>query len=155
MKQLNWTPLLIERFWRGIYNLHLVETDINWGSTRHLMAALRPHLEVGARVIELGNRDLGIAPYVVHSGFEYGYVDAQFLLRPPGNELNAHPRWCGSFEQPDQARADLVLGIEVLGHLLDDEIDGWFAAARLALKPGGHLALSVRNSERLEQQFAI
>ncbi len=155
MNRLNWTPSLVERFWRARYELGLVAADFNQRCTRQVAATLRIHVKENVRVVELGNRDTGMASYLLHAGFEYGYVDAGALMSAPCGEVIAHPRWRGSFIAPAAADADLVLGVEILGHLLEYEIDGWFAAARLALRRGGTLALTVRNSEQLDQQLAI
>jgi glycosyltransferase involved in cell wall biosynthesis/2-polyprenyl-3-methyl-5-hydroxy-6-metoxy-1,4-benzoquinol methylase len=66
-----------------------------------------------------------------------------------------HENWLGAFENPLACDAEILLAPKILAHLLDEDIEPFFATVKNALKPDGMLAIVTRNDESLDQFLAI
>jgi hypothetical protein len=155
MRRLAWTRELIERFWHGCYALDLEAARAQGREARHVVAALRTRARAAARLVTLGDRDPSWLTTCLFAGFAVGRLDAGPLLRPCPTDLFQCENWLGTFEDPVACVAEIVLAPKILAHLLDEDVEPFFATVKSALKPRGMLAIVTRNAEMLDQFLAI
>jgi glycosyltransferase involved in cell wall biosynthesis/2-polyprenyl-3-methyl-5-hydroxy-6-metoxy-1,4-benzoquinol methylase len=152
--RLVWTPELAEQFWRAAYLHDLPPARVPRRTARHLAAVLAQRIPAAAQIFLLGERDTDYAAALLLAGFRVGRIDTGPLLRGSVAGLEAHPAWLGVVAAT-QAAADLVLVPESLAQVTDDEVDGLFATARMALRPAGQLVVTVPNNEMLDQFLSL
>lgn len=152
---LNWTPALIERFWRAAYAHGLQPVLEARRRAPFLAAIMSQHVPPPARIVELGSRDAILASYLTRAGYRVGRMDTGPLygLLPEG--MAEDPHWLGDQTLMDRRLSDLVIANDVISRLTDDELPGFFAAARLMLKWTGVLCIITRNSEPVNSGYAI
>ena len=151
--RLEWTPELAEQFWRAAYLHDLAPARVPRRTARHLAAVLAQRIPAAAQIVLLGERDGDYAAALLRAGFRVGRIDTGPLLRSSEARLATHPAWLGAAPAPRQA--DLVLVPECLAQIMDAELDALFAAARVALRPGGQLIVTVCNNETLDLALSL
>lgn len=157
MRRLRWTPELVRRFWDGIAETRgLAQQSFGRLGGGYLLQAVRWHLVPGQRHLDFGGGDGDFAALLV----ETGYPTAVWEPSPARAarvtaRLAGRPGFLGAIGPEDQGQFDTIFLVEVIEHVLDDELPAVLAQLDRLLAPGGRLIISTPNDEDLEQNFAF
>jgi SAM-dependent methyltransferase len=161
MRPLRWTPELVRRFWDGIAETRgLAQQSFGRLGGRYLLQAVRWHLVPGQRHLDFGGGDGDFAALLA----EEGYPTAVWEPSPARAarveaKLEGQPGFLGTIgpetQIRDQGQFDTIFLVEVIEHVLEDELPSVLAQLDRLLAPGGKLVISTPNDEDLEQNFAF
>jgi 2-polyprenyl-3-methyl-5-hydroxy-6-metoxy-1,4-benzoquinol methylase len=155
VQRLEWTPELVGRFWAGFAQTRLTEYSFSRLGGKSLVLAIEHHLSTERTVLDYGAGDGELVGFLL----ERGYKVAAF---EPSGSRNSHlvSRVAGrggflGLVGPDtKEQFDVVLLIEVIEHVLDQELDRVLWRVHGLLKDGGTLIVTTPNNEDLELGMA-
>ncbi|MEW6542989.1 MAG: class I SAM-dependent methyltransferase [Nitrospirota bacterium] len=150
-RMIHWTPELIGRFWSGVSQTRLREYNFSRVAAPYLIELVGGHLKPQGRHLDFGAGEGDLVRALVERGFAtaaYEPVVAR-RLRIPG-EMSQHPQYLGVVQDGGPERFDVVLMVEVIEHILDEELEGAFQKVRSFLVEGGTLIVTTPNAEDLE-----
>ncbi len=114
------------------------------------------HVPRGARLLDYGAGDGDLLRPLIRNGYmtaAYDLSPGRLLARTAASLRNDH-NFLGLVDADCDKQFDCVLLIEVVEHILEEQIDNTFVNIRRLLKPGGTLFVSTPNSEDLKLDFA-
>ena len=153
-----WTPEKVGRLW-GYYSSSAAHAGSYFSS--HSGAAIVEHVDrtvglVGQRVLDFGCGRGDLLAHlldrgVASAGLEFDEASAaESLRRFAGNALFEGVTVASTLPSSLAAGAfDRVLLVEVVEHLLDDQVAGTLAEIRRLLAPGGRVVATAPNAESL------
>src|SRR5437773_1177577 len=124
-KLIQWTPELVERFWSGVSKTRLSDLSFSRSAAPYLIELIGDHLKPQGRHLDFGAEDGDL----VRSLIEQGYATA--ACEPIGvrsakipRDIADHPKYLGVIKDDSPERFDVVLMIEVIEHILPEDLDG-------------------------------
>lgn len=152
---LQWTPALIERFWRAAYKRDLEPVAKARRMAPYLAAMAAIRALGAARIVELGSRDATLASFLIRAGHRVGRLNDGPLLALLPEEMRGHARWLGDLQLTEARNAEIVIAADVISRLPDDELPGFFAAARVMVKRTGMLCVTTPNNEAIASGLSV
>jgi len=151
VRRLTWTPELVERFWAGVSQTRLSEYSFSRQAGKSLMIAVEHHLSHDARVLDYGAGDGELVELLLDRGYRVAAYEPSTsrgdrLLRLVGGQQ----RFLGVLDGKAKQQFDVVFMIEVIEHILDQDLDDALQRMRDLLKNGGTLIVTTPNNEDLE-----
>jgi 2-polyprenyl-3-methyl-5-hydroxy-6-metoxy-1,4-benzoquinol methylase len=154
-KPIQWTPELVERFWSGVSRTRLSHLSFSRSAAPYLIELIGVHLKPQGRHLDFGAGDGDLVRALIGKGYAtaacepVGVRSARIPL-----DIAHHPKYLGLIKDDSPDRFDVVLMIEVIEHILDEELDGALKKVRSLLADGGTLIVTTPNSEDLELSSA-
>jgi 2-polyprenyl-3-methyl-5-hydroxy-6-metoxy-1,4-benzoquinol methylase len=155
VERLVWTPELVQRFWSGFVQTRLTEYNFARQGGKSLIVAVEQHLPKDGRILDFGAGNGELVELLLSRGFKVAAHEPSLgrtsdLL----NRLGSWDGFLGIVGAETQEHFDVVLLIEVIEHVLDQEIDRTLCRIYDFLKPGGTLIVTTPNNEDLELGMA-
>jgi len=150
-----WTGPTVDAFWSSIAGTPL--DDLSFGKVlgQILLRGVEPWLVPGGRHLDIGAGEGHMAEVMAAAGYPVAAfepavrraetIDARLASR--SNFLGRLTR----IEEAQKGSFDIVLACEVVEHVLEGDLDDFFALLKNALKPQGRIILSTPNDEDLSR----
>ncbi len=149
---LKWTPELVQRFWGGVSQSPLGELSFSRHCADFVIDLAERYLDRETRILDFGAGDGDFLRAVIGRGYRAaGYEFSQGrALQQTGDELADNPAFLGLVYGEEPADPfDCLFLVEVIEHVLDDQIDETFNRIRQRLRPGALLVVTTPNDEDL------
>lgn len=154
-RRLEWTPHLVERFWAGFAQTRLTEYAFSRHGGKSLILAVEHHLPKDGTVLDFGAGDGELAERLLERGYQVAvYEPSSRRERRLLGRVAGHEGFLGVVGPETTEQFDVVLMIEVIEHVLDQELDGVLRRVHRLLKDGGTLIVTTPNNEDLELGMA-
>lgn len=155
VQPINWTPSLVQRFWTGVAQTRLSELSFSKHCADYLIELGSPYLKPEGRHLDFGAGDGDLITAFVKKGYptaayEPNYARASRLPR----EVVLHPKFLGTPQEGQIKPFDVVLMVEVVEHILDEDLDEVFRKVRTFLAKDGVLTLTTPMAEDLDHGSA-
>jgi 2-polyprenyl-3-methyl-5-hydroxy-6-metoxy-1,4-benzoquinol methylase len=154
-KPIQWTPELVERFWTGVSQTRLSDLSFSRGAAPYLIELIGDHLKPQGRHLDFGAGDGDLVRALIQKGY------ATAACEPIGvrsakipRDIADHPNYLGLIKDGSAERFDVVLMIEVIEHVLEEDLDGALRKVRSLLAKDGTLIVSTPNAEDLDLSSA-
>lgn len=153
---LQWTPNLVARFWDGVSSTRLDELSFSRLAGEPLLECLSEFLTPGKRVLDVGAGGGHLTEMLLARGCIVAVSEpsAERLHAIQTKPLAAHPGFLGFVDQYSSEEFDVVLAIEVIEHVLPEEMSGFMRLLRGKTKANGIVVVSTPNREDLELNMA-
>jgi len=152
VKLLEWTPDLVHAFWAGVSETKSLR-DLNFSrlNADQLLDLIGMHIPRRARLLDYGAGDGDLLRPLIEKGYLTAAYDTSpgRLLAQTAATLRNNDNFLGLVDASCDEKFDCVLLIEVVEHLLEEQIDDTFVNIRRLLKSGGTLFVTTPNSEDL------
>lgn len=148
-----WTGASVGEFWSHIAGTPL--DDLSFGKVlgRAMLGGIEPWLVPGGRHLDIGAGEGCMAEVLAGTGYPVAALEpAAGRAETIEARLGGTRGFLGRLEQLDDSSRgtfDVVLACEVIEHVLDEDLDGFFALLASALKPSGRIIVSTPNNEDL------
>ncbi|MGY8631858.1 class I SAM-dependent methyltransferase, partial [Bradyrhizobium sp. 14AA] len=155
MDNWRWDDSSVANFWSRIAGTPL--DDLSFGKVlgQALLRGIEPWLVPGGHHLDVGAGDGNMAEILATSNYAVATLEpAEERARKIEAKLAHFPAFVGHIDRLDhthQGSFDAVIACEVIEHVLEERLAGFFASLAAALKPGGRVILSVPNSEDLDR----
>jgi glycosyltransferase involved in cell wall biosynthesis/2-polyprenyl-3-methyl-5-hydroxy-6-metoxy-1,4-benzoquinol methylase len=150
-----WTAPSVKQFWSRITGTAL--DDLSFGKVlgRTLLSGVEPWLTAGGRHLDVGAGEGHMAEVLAASGYDVAVLEpAEGRAEGIEARLKGSAGFLGRLSELDDVHKgsfDVVLACEVIEHVLEEDLDAFFALLADALKPGGRIILSTPNAEDLSR----
>lgn len=150
-QKLQWTPQLVEHFWTGFSKTKLVEHSFAPHGGKGLIAAVAHLLPKEGRILDFGAGDGDLIEFMCQRGLHVsGYEPSQGRRQHLQDKLGKYPRFMGIVDISSREKFDVVMMVEVIEHILDEQLHGTLAKIARFTRAGGYLIVSTPNNEDLE-----
>lgn len=157
VKLLEWTPDLVHAFWAGVSETKSLK-DLNFSRVNadQLLDLIGLHIPRHARLLDYGAGDGDLLRPLIEKDYLTAAYDTSpgRLLAQTAASLRNNDNFLGLVDASCDEKFDCVLLIEVVEHLLEEQIEDTFVKIRRLLKPGGTLFVTTPNSEDLGESLA-
>ena len=120
------------------------------------MRFLRGHLPKDARCLDFGAGDGDLTALLVAEGHRVAALEPSAERRRTlERRLGASPNFLGVIDPETTEPFDIVLMVEVIEHILEDELDGALHLLSCLVRPGGTLIVTTPYDEDLELAMAV
>lgn len=154
-ERLRWTPELVEQFWNGFAQTRLVEYSFSKQAGRSLLIAVDHLLPRDGRILDYGAGDGYLIQLMCERGLSVaGYEPSTERAQHLTALLGGHSGFLGIESSVSDRSFDCVLMIEVIEHILDEQLDGTLSRLAQAIRPGGLLIVTTPNNEDLDLGMA-
>lgn len=151
VKPIQWTPDLVDRFWSGVAQTRLSQLSFSRLNADYLIELVEDFLVPHGRHLDFGAGDGDLVKALLGKGYAtaaYEPVSARSALFPAN--ITTHPKYLGATNSAGSERFDVVLMIEVIEHVLEQDMPGVLQKVRSSLVDGGTLIVTTPNAEDLE-----
>jgi 2-polyprenyl-3-methyl-5-hydroxy-6-metoxy-1,4-benzoquinol methylase len=156
LKPVRWTPDLVSNFWDALTQTKLLDIGFSKLAGRYLFEAVKWHLTPGARHLDFGAGDGDFVELLATGGypaaaFESSERRRQALL----DRLAGKAGFLGAIGPDARESFDAVFMIEVIEHILDEQVGSTLELIRRFLNPSGRLVVTTPNSENLDHAMCV
>ena len=153
---LQWTPHLVARFWNGVSATRLDELSFSRLAGEPLLECLSEFLTPGTRVLDVGAGGGHLTELLLARGCHVAVFEPSSDRRSTIKDkpLATHPGFLGFMDESSDEKFDLVIAVEVIEHVLQDELPDFMALLRGKTKPNGIVVVSTPNQEDLDHNMA-
>lgn len=155
--EFDWSRDTARRFWE--YEVTQVRHSFAAKHGRRIAGYVRRLLPKGGTVADLAAGPGFLTEALLRVECEVVAIERSISGRQLCEERNAaHPRYIGLSDFADAHALgpfDVAVGIEVIEHLMEDELADFLALLPALLKPGGHCVLTTPNAEDLEAKAVV
>lgn len=151
VKPIHWTPELVDKFWSGVAQTRLAELSFSRHNSEHLIELIQGHLKPQGRHLDFGAGDGDLLKALIQKGYAtaaYEPVQARAARFP--TDITDHPKYLGQVWDGRSERFDVVLMIEVIEHILEQDLADVLRRVKSFLTDGGTLIVTTPNAEDLE-----
>lgn len=151
VQPIKWTHELVEKFWTGVSQTRLSELSFSKHNAEYLIELIADHLKPQGRHLDFGAGEGDLVRALLEKGYAaaaYEPVNARSALFPA--DITTHPKYLGAANSAGSERFDVVLMIEVIEHVLEQDMPGVLQKVRSSLVDGGTLIVTTPNAEDLE-----
>jgi len=154
-ERLRWTPELVECFWTGFSQTRLVEHSFARQGGKGLIAAIAHLLPKDGRILDFGAGDGEIIELMCERGLRAAaYEPSEGRNQILRDKLGKCYGFLGAVDMRSREQFDLVMMIEVIEHVLDEQLDSTLAKLAQFTRVGGTLIISTPNNEDLDLNMA-
>jgi SAM-dependent methyltransferase len=151
-----WTPDLVDRFWDSLTETKLLDIGFSRLSGRYLLHAIKWHLTPGSRHLDFGAGDGDFVRLLAENGYPAAALEKSVKRRQAiVDSLSASSSFLGALGPESQDTFDAVFMIEVIEHVLDEEMAATLELVRRLLAPSGKLIITTPNSENLDHAMCV
>lgn len=154
-QRIRWTPEMVNRFWNGFSKTRLVEYSFSRQAGRSLLVAIDHLLPKKGRILDFGAGDGDLVRLMSDRGlraaaYEPSESRSQKLIEKLQRCLHA----LGIEGLYSKAAFDVVLLVEVLEHIIDEQLEDQLNRLKAFTKDGGLIIVTVPNNEDLDLGMA-
>ncbi len=151
VQRLNWTPELVERFWTGFSQTRLTEYSFARQGGKSLIVAIEHRLPKGGRILDYGAGSGELVELLLDRCYNVAaYEPSGGRSSQLAERLDERHGFLGTVG-PDSAETfDVVLMVEVIEHILDQQLDSVLRRINRLIKDNGTLIVTTPNDEDLE-----
>jgi glycosyltransferase involved in cell wall biosynthesis/2-polyprenyl-3-methyl-5-hydroxy-6-metoxy-1,4-benzoquinol methylase len=151
VKPLQWTPLLVQRFWDGVAQIESMERmSFARLAGPALIEFLTPWIQRDAQLLDFGGGSGHLVELLVAAGYTAAAADPSTKREATTmRTLAADRRFLGLIAPSEPRAFDFVVCTEVIEHVLPTDMLGFMNALKHRVKPGGKLLLSTPFQEDL------
>jgi 2-polyprenyl-3-methyl-5-hydroxy-6-metoxy-1,4-benzoquinol methylase len=154
-QRLDWTTKLVDRFWDGISKTRLVELNFSRLGGKALIAAFSHLLPKEGRILDFGAGDGDLIEMMCKRGLQVAaYEPSMGRSRNLQKRLSGEPGFLGTVDTKSAEVFDVVLLIEVIEHILQDQLEDSLNLVARYTRTGGILIVTTPNNEDLELNMA-
>ena len=151
VKRIHWTPQLVNKFWDGIAQTELDDLSFGKVAGPKFIELIGNFLIPGGRHLDFGAGSGHVLQLLLDRGLDAAGFDPspdrQALLV---EKVGDHKHFLGIKGTDSTEQFDVVLLMEVVEHVLDEDLREMLARVARFVKPGGYLIASTPNNENLE-----
>lgn len=156
LKPVRWTPDLVSHFWDALTETKLLDIGFSKLAGRYLFEAVKWHLTPGARHLDFGAGDGDFVEVLAAGGYPAAaFENSERRRRAILDRLQRKTGFLGAIGPDARESFDAVFMIEVIEHILDDEIASTLELVRRFLNPAGRLVVTTPNSENLDHAMCV
>lgn len=152
---LAWSPELVRRYWE--FEVTQVHNSFSRKYGHRIVHLARRYIPSGARVVDLGAGPGFLTAHLLAAGYVVASVEESLAGRTLCARRNgAQVGYLGSlaFDQIESTGPfEGAIGVELLEHLVDDEIAGLLSTLRRCLAPGSACVFTTPNREVLSRNI--
>ncbi len=150
-RRLHWTPALVNRFWNGFAQTRLVEHSFSRQGGRSLLVAIDHLLPRGGTILDFGAGDGSLVELLCARGFRSAaYEPSRKAAGRLRARLAGYETFRGVLGSSSKRAFDCILMVEVIEHILDEQLESSLRRLATLLRPGGVLVVTAPNHEDLE-----
>lgn len=149
--RLHWTPELITRFWNGVAELPDLEhvSFANLASQR-LVELMRDFLKPEMSCLDYGGGSGHLVKALIANGQRVAvYEPSDARAHAVEEKFATEPNFLGVHGPTSSEKFDAVLCMEVIEHIMDDDLPGFLHRMNAHLPVGARLLLTTPYNERL------
>lgn len=153
--RLQWTPQLVERFWKGFSKTRLVELSFSRLAGKALIAAIAHLLPKDGRILDFGAGDGDLIEHMCARGLRVAaYEPSEGRSQNLRKRVAGHPSFLGAVNAKSSDSFDVVTLVEVIEHILEEQLDSTLRLLAHFTRPGGILIVTTPNNEDLDLGMA-
>ena len=153
--RLQWTPELMEQFWNGIARTRLVELNFSRLGGKALIAAIAHVLPKDGRILDFGAGDGDLIELMCARGLHVAaYEPSEGRNQNLQKRVAGHPNFLGTVNTESSESFDVVMLVEVIEHILEEQLDSTLQLLARFTRLGGTLIVSTPNNEDLDLSMA-
>lgn len=153
--RLQWTPELMERFWDGFSKTRLVELSFSRLGGKALIASIAHLLPKDGSILDFGAGDGDLIEFMCQRGLRVaGYEPSEGRSQNLQKKLAGYPSFLGTVKAESSKQFDVVMLVEVIEHILDEQLDDSLTRLARFACPGGTLIVTTPNNEDLDLNMA-
>jgi SAM-dependent methyltransferase len=151
LKQLQWTPELVGRFWDAVARSPLAELNFARTSGAKLLAFVSDYIKPEKRCLDFGAGDGDLMRLLVERGCRVaGYEPAEERRKKIlAQDFARSPNFLGLVDDTCKDVFDVLIAADVIEHILDADLPRVLNRWRQFLSPGGILIVTTPNNEDL------
>jgi 2-polyprenyl-3-methyl-5-hydroxy-6-metoxy-1,4-benzoquinol methylase len=155
-KPVQWTPDLVSRVWDALTETKLLDIGFSKLAGRYLLEAVRWHLMPGARHLDFGAGDGDFVELLAENGYPAAaFESSEKRRRAILERLAGKPGFIGATGPGSSESFDTVFMIEVIEHILDEQIEATLGLIHRLLAPAGRLVITTPNRENLDHAMCV
>lgn len=149
--RLTWTPELIDRFWNGFAQTRLTELSFAKGAAPSLIKMFGDYLVPNGRHLDFGGGGGHLAEALIAAGCPTAVFEPS-----PGRAdkvrdvLDGLDGFLGINDGSGTDEYDVVICLEVIEHILEEDLPDFLRRLTSSVRPGGRLILTCPNAEDLD-----
>jgi 2-polyprenyl-3-methyl-5-hydroxy-6-metoxy-1,4-benzoquinol methylase len=156
LKPVRWTPELVSHFWDALTETKLLDLGFSRLAGGYLFEAVKWHLTPGARHLDFGAGDGDFVAILAENGYPAAaFESSQRRRQAILDRLAGRTGFIGAIGPDTRESFDAVFMIEVIEHILEEQIGATLALVRRLLAPGGRLVVTTPNSENLDHEMCV
>jgi SAM-dependent methyltransferase len=156
LKPVQWTPDLVSHFWDTLTETKLLDIGFSKLAGRYLFEAVKWHLTPGARHLDFGAGDGDFVELLAAAGYPAAaFESSERRRRAILDRLGGEPEFLGAIGPSTSESFDAVFMIEVIEHILDEQVGSTLELVSRFLKPSGRLVVTTPNSENLDYAMCV
>ena len=150
-RRLTWTPQLVSRFWDGVAQGPMERLSFSRLAGPSLTLAVAHHLRPDATCLDFGAGSGDLIEPLLAAGCRVAALEQAPERRAKLEaRFRSHPRFSGVVGPESTAVFDVVFAVEVMEHVLDEELEPTLQLISRLLKPRGLLVVTTPNNEDLD-----
>jgi len=150
-QRLRWTPALVERFWTGFSETRLVECGFARQGGKGFVSAVSHLLPKNGRILDFGAGDGEIAEMLCQRDLQVAVYEPSIgRSRSLRDRLGKYPEFLGTVDMRSKQKFDVVMMVEVIEHVLDEQLHSTLSKLAHFTCVGGTLIISTPNNEDLD-----
>src|SRR5260370_30368099 len=156
LKPVRWTPDLVSHFWDALTETKLLDIGFSKLAGRYLFEAVKWHLTPGARHLDFGAGDGDFVEVLAAGGYPAAaFENSERRRQAIFDRLGGKPGFLGAIGPNTRESFDAVFMIEVIEHILDEQVGSTLELVRRFLDPTGRLVVTTPNSENLDHAMCV
>jgi 2-polyprenyl-3-methyl-5-hydroxy-6-metoxy-1,4-benzoquinol methylase len=156
LKPVRWTPDLVSNFWDALTQTKLLDIGFSKLAGRYLFEAVKWHLTPGARHLDFGAGDGDFVELLATGGYPAAaFESSERRRRALLERLAGKAGFLGAIGPDARETFDAVFMIEVIEHILDEQVGSTLELIRRFLNPSGRLVVTTPNSENLDHAMCV
>ena len=149
--KIRWNKELVENFWNVLEQTRLKELSFSHLAGSMLLDFIEPELSTEKEYLDFGSGSGDMALCMLKKGYKVAVYDvADNRLESLKQTLNNYDYFLGVMTKGSTKLFDTILMIDVIEHILPEELDETLFFIKSKLKPGGTLIISTPNNEDVE-----
>ena len=141
----------MEQFWDGFSRTRLIELSFSRLGGKALIAATAHLLPRDGRILDFGAGDGDFIEHMCARGLHVAaYEPSEGRSLNLKNRLAGHPGFLGTVNAESSESFDVVTLVEVIEHILEEQLDSTLQLLARFTRPGGVVIVSTPNNEDLD-----
>ncbi len=150
LEKIIWTSQLVEKFWNGFAQTRLVELSFSRLAGKSLITAIDHLLPMSSKILDFGAGDGDLAKLLCARNLKVAAYEPSAERAQLLEAKMAGIDFLGIVNADSNAAFDVVLMIEVIEHILDEDLDDCLKHICSLMRPGGMLIVTTPNNEDLD-----